>query len=651
MSILSARRSPFPFHFKIGNTGLLLGQAKPGDPMLTSSKLQDIAQVQPPDFTYAGMSPIGDRDEPYESLVLGMGLKTQEKWQDYRYQDAQCVDLSVWPWCKGPEITLLTPAPHDATTGVRTFFELGGVLYCAQGRYVLKRVDDATWSVSKDFGAGVAILNVEVFTSNFDGTPRAFFALSTGVAQWTSDGTTYAPMATFGALAFAAIGREFWWADDTNRLRKCDTNADPTNEANFTSLIFRAGDKSSIITSLMLTAAGTLIIAKTDGLYTLDGAGEDHQLFPFLQFGVDANNGKAWGQFENDLYTAYGTNLYRIDPNLTIQETGPEKLVNNDSPVRGKITAFTGVGSMFALAAVFNPDTLTGYLMKFGGWVTQQSLIASPAVPNASNFDAVHVDAWHGSLSVPFVNQAIQSLFVSKIGAPAGHTRTYLGFSDGTIGWLVNSCVPNPAACSAYRFHVGDSWVDLPIWHGGYHASVKSLRHISVTGANLSPSNYVTVEYKLDPAASSWTALGNTFDSMTYEIVAMPTTAATVQALFRVHLTNTADTSSPLVSAVSIGHALRPRRYMQVELIILCSDGLVRRDGVPMRIGRRAIQKLVEQAVDTPGAVTCTLPDESVQDLSFTDYAISQSFDEIGRQWRGSLTVKAVQWSTVLTEV
>ena len=100
---------------------------------------------------------------------------------------------------------------------------------------------------------------------------------------------------------------------------------------------------------------------------------------------------------------------------------------------------------------------------------------------------------------------------------------------------------------------------------------------------------------------------------------------------FRVHLHNTAATSSPLVSAVSIGHALRPKRYMQVELVILCSDGLVRRDGVPMRIGRREIQRVVEEAVDSPGAVTCTLPDESVQDLRFTDYAISQSFDEIGR--------------------
>jgi hypothetical protein len=48
--------------------------------------------------------------------------------------------------------------------------------------------------------------------------------------------------------------------------------------------------------------------------------------------------------------------------------------------------------------------------------------------------------------------------------------------------------------------------------------------------------------------------------------------------------------------------------------------------------------------VDTPGAVVCILPDETTQELMFTEYGISQSFDEIGRQWRGSLKVKAVQW-------
>lgn len=647
MSIYSARKSPYPYHLKLGSVGLMLGsptptRGNPSPPMLTSTKTQDVSQVQPPDFSYAGMSPLGDRDEPYESLALGYGLRMQEKWQDFKYASARNVDLSVWPWCKGPQVNVLTPAAHEANVPDATFFELGGALYCAQGRYIQRRDSDTAWTMVKDFGAGVSVLDVKVFTSNFDGVQRAFVALSSGVAQYSSNGTTWTPMATFAALAFAVIGREFWWAQDVNRLRKCDTNADPTLEANYTSLIFFVGDKSSSIQSLMVTAAGTLLIAKTDGLYTLDQAGDDHQLFPFLKFAPEFDNGRAWGQFENSLYVAYGRNLLRVGADLGGMDVGTEKLVNNDSDVRGRVTAFCAVGGMFAYAALWNPDRSSSFLMKFGAYTA----------PGQSNegVGAALIDAWHGSLSSEYL-QVIRALFVSTIGAPTDHTRTYLCFSDGTIGWLTNACVPNPAACSQYRFHVGDSWVDLPLWHGGYHASPKSLRHFAVTGQRLDASNYVTLEYKTDPKQGAWTAFGNVFDSSTYEIAPFPAATSTTLAQFRVHLVNTANTSSPLVSAVSIGHALRPRRYMQVELVILCSDGLVRRDGVPLRIGRRQIQREVEKAVDNPGAVLCVLPDESVQELSFTDYAISQSFDEIGRQWRGSLTCKAVQWDTVVTEV
>lgn len=643
MGIFSARKSPYPYHFKIGDTGLLLGTPGPNRPALVSSKAQDIAQVSPPDFSYAGTSPIGDRDEPYESLTLGMGLQLQERWQDFRYSQAEGVDLSVWPWCKGPEVTQFTPGTHDSSNGARAFFELGGVLYSAQGHYILRRVSDSSWTVAKDFGADV-VLNVAVFTSNFDGNQRVFVALQSGLAQYSSDGTVWTPMATFHALAFAVIGREFWWADDVNQLRKCDTNANPTVEANYTSLIFRAGDKSSAITSLMVTAAGTLIINKTDGLYTLDQAGDDHALFPFLKFAPEPTNGKNWGQFENDLYVAYGNNFSRLDPSFGLTEIGPERLVNNTGPVRGRITAFVGVGTMFAYAGILEPDTVTAYLMKFGGFVTggqgQQNV----------NPETVRVDAWHGSITRGFSAKAIQSLFVSSIGAPAGgHTRTYIGFSDGTLGWMTNPCVPNPAACEHYRFETGDGWVDLPRWHGGYHASLKSLRHFAVTGTRLDANNYVTLEYKTDPSQIGYTALSNVFDSATYETAPFPSTTSTILADFRIHLHNTSNSATPLVSAVAIGHALRPKRYMQVELTILCADGLVRRDGVPLRIGRRHIQQIVEQAVDSPGAVHCTMPDESVQELSFTDYAISQSFDEVGRQWRGSLTVKAVQFLTTTT--
>ena len=645
---LYAKRSPWPFHCVINGTGFLIGSAKPGDPALVSVSTQSIDQVAPPDYSYAGANPTQDREEPFQQLTLGMGLAIQEKWDDQRYSSANAVDLSVLPWCLGPEINTTTPAGVDATNGITRFFEIIADLYCANGANVYKRGAGDTWTLVHTFAA--PIIDVCVFTSQYDGVQRAFFALRGNNVAGYTDGLTWHTMPTFTALAFTVIAKEFWWADSINRLRKLDTGADPTNEANYTSLIFHAGDLSSVITSLLVTSGGTLIVAKTDGCYTLDASGQDKELFPFLRYADLPNNGRAWGVFENGLYVAYGNALGRIDPDLTWTSVGPDDLASNTASVSGAVTAFAGVETMFAYSALLDKDTNTSYLCKFGAWVSmgvrgpRQSTLVT-ALGSQGTGEPVHIDAWHGSVSIPFPNRAIQTLFVSSIGSVVNHTRTYIGFSDGSIGWIQNACTPNPAGCSQYRYFVGDGYVDLPIWHAGYHASYKSLRHFSVTGAKLDANDYVTLDYRLDPQpATPWTPLGHLFTNGTYERVQFPITAYCTLGTFRVHLHNTDHTSSPLVMGVSIGHALRPLRIMEFQAVILCADGLVRRDGVPVRMGRTQIQKLIEAVVDTPGAVNVTLPDETQQQLAFTDYSMEQSFDEIGRQWRGSLKVKAVQW-------
>ena len=647
---LYAKRSPYPYHVIISGVGFMIGAPQPGQPALVSTATQSISQVAPPDFSYAGANPLNDREDPYQQMTLGMGLSLQEKADDQRYNAANAVDLSVWPWMMGPEINTYLPAGVNATYGITKFFEIITDVYCVNGPNVYKKAAGAdTWSIVHTFAA--PIIDVCVFTSQFDGVQRAFFALQGNNVAGYTDGVTWSNMATFTALAFTVIGKEFWWADSINRLRKLDTGADPTNEANYTSLIFHVGDLGSVITSLLVTSGGTLIVAKTDGMYTLDASGQDKELFPFLRYADTPNNGRAWGTFENGLYVAYNNSLGRVDADLSWTSVGPDDLASNSAGISGAVTAFAGVETMFAYAGLLDRDTNTSYLCKFGAWVAlgvrgpRQSTLVT-ALGSQGTGEPVHVDAWHGSVSIPFVGRAIQGLFVSSVGTSVpNHSRTYVGFSDGTIGWILNPCTPNPAGCEHYRYFVGDGWVDMPTWHGGYHASVKSLRHFSVTGPKLDASNYVTLEYKLDPTASTpFTALAHTFNQGVYDRVKFPIDVACTLAAYRVHLHNTVATSSPLVGAASIGHALRPQRIMEFSAAILCADGLARRDGVPIRMGRTQIQKLIEAAVDEPGAVNVTLPDETTQQLMFTDYSMEQSFDEIGRQWRGSLKVKAVQW-------
>ena len=640
---LYAKREPWPFHIRINNNGFLIGSPGPGQPALISSKAEDISSVDPPGFEYANLSPLADREEPFESLSMGLGMRTQHKWSDYRYAEAMGLDLSVHPWCKGPEILSSTGAANGE---IVDFFELGGILYAAGGTQILSYSPSTnTWSVAATFGH--TLVAATVFASNFDGVPRAWVGFGDGTpAMWSTNGTSWTPMGTFGSLGFLRIGREWWWADDTNRLRKCDTNADPTNEANYTSLQFRVGDRSSPITALIATAGGVLVIAKTDGLYTLDRAGDDHPLFPFLQYAPNARNGKARGQYVNDIYVGYGTNLSRVAADLSMEEIGPERLPDYDGPVRGQITAFTGVGNLFGYAAIWNPDTSTSYLLKFGAYIIQGTFSTYQTLANVLPTPD-RIDAWNGSLNRGWSGKFPSRMFSTAIGAPGGHTFTMIGFNDGSIARIVNPCVFNPLACSQYRFVVGDDWVRLPQWHGTYHASRKTLRCWSVTGPKIDVDNNVTLEYKTAPEQTSWTDFGYTFAAGVFDRQSFPVGTVTILAEFKVHLHNTLDTSSPAVTSVAIGHALRPSRIMTFEGDILCADGLVRRDGVPMRMGRLAIKQLLEAAVDNPGAVAVVLPDETNTYLSFVDYRIGQSFDEVMRQWRGSLHIKAVQWTAV----
>lgn len=645
MSYLSARRSPYPFHMKVDGQGLLLGAPKPNQPVsLTSVAQKNIDKIQSQDYSYNGISPMDEREEPYRSLARGMGQTYQETWEDGAYLSARGLDLSVWPWCCGPQLVQQAAAAPLAV-GDGRFLEFQGTVWRAQGKLIQRLEPGGTWTTTATFAQNITCSIV--FASNFDGLPRIFVGFdSAQPAQWSLNGTAWAPMSSFLAQAFAVVGREFWWATSGNRLRKCDTNADPTNEANYTTAQFQVGDSTSIITNLLVSAGGTLVICKTDGLYTLTSTGDSVNLFPYLKFAPIPHNGKWAGQFLNSLYVSYGNSLLRINADLSVDSIGLDKLTSNTSEVRGPVTAFAGIGTFFAWAMCWNPDTNQAFLCKLGTFPGSGGLgvkTVTGTTATTTNLEVAPEDAWHGSLSDPLASLGCH-LFTSYVGAPADHTATYLSLQDGSIYRLINACGPNPGNCSQYRFVTGDHYVDLPLWNGNFNVSNKDLRRAIVTAANLDTLNYVTLDYALS-TAGAYTTMPEHFDNTDWESHSFPSDLPfAVNARFRVHVHNPLATRCPLVSSFAIGYSLHPLRIMQFTADILCADGLVRRDGVMLRIGRKKIKALVEKWVDQPGAVMVSLPDETQQMMSFTDLQEIQSWDEIGRAWRGSLRVTCNQW-------
>lgn len=612
----------------------MLGRSEQGGPLI-ATKIQPADQVAPTDYSYSAQSPLAERIHSWEKLLKGFGLGQQASFQDQRYRKAIRVDHSVYPSVKGPDISTLTPATTDSTNGASHFFELNSELYALVGRYCLKRASDASWTVSKDFedyGAGTKALDVETFYSTALSGNYAWVALSPSTENFAYfDGTTWtqATGAAMDALAFKRVGREFWRARDTNLLTKVDSAADPTNVNNWAAAnAFRVGDKSSAIVRLAVTAVGTLIVFKTDGIYTLDAAGDDKQLYHGLRFAADDENGRYPFEFENSLHNTYREGHFRLGPDLSYEAIGPEKGQSDASGLTGRITAGIGHSTFGAYAGLYDPDSGHSYLLKFGAWDGE-----------------ARAEDWHGSLSQEFTSKKITAMGRSSEGAVSGHQRCYIGFSDGSLAWFTLPCTPHPAACASYTFTTSDGEDYLPLWHGLFLADPKTLRRATVTGPNLSSTNYLQLEYKTDPAAGAYTSFGTNFDAIRETAEFPNNTSATIVDLKWIWKSTT-NTSSPQVTGRALHHAVRPALVLKYAGVALATDGLVKRDGRPFRIGADAIRDAVKAAAEAQGSVTVILPDETSKQLSFIGYGESLAWDERLRQWRAGISFEAVEFKT-----
>lgn len=616
----------------------------PNAPPLVRQRALDLQGSVSTEFLYSRASPLKERPHTYKGLQRGMGLDEQMMAAqvsalqtgavgDMQYSYATAADLSCAIWQKGPDIATFAPATTDVWAS--TFgFENTGNLYGLAGRYVLRRISDASWTVAKDFGAGVSTLGATQFYSNAGGsTQLVFVALNGANKAWFFDGATWTQFATFTALAHLVVGVDFYQAHDVNLVRKCNTNADPTNEANWSAAnLITVGDKSAPIVSLAKTIGEVILILKTDGVYTLAADNTAHHLFPELSFGPGVDNGRVVGYFENDVYCTYGQTLWRISPDLTIEPIGPDRTLTNSSPVHGRVTAFCGVGGFFGHAGVFN--NTDSYLLKLGGF---------EADPQG---DLHRTDAWHGSLSQVFSGKIMRSLQVSAVGAPVNHTRTYAGFDDGSVAWWTNPCTPNPLGCTdAYTWTTSDAFVYLPRFTAANVEDMKALHSLSGMGPNLNGANWFEFEYKTDVGSPTWVPLGTQFNT-TREKVAFPPNTVSPLAAFRVKLVSQANTATPQISGVTVWHAWRPDRVMDITVSVNANDGLLMRNGVPLRRTGDVVRDVCQAVVDTPGSVLVKAP-TFTDNVSFLDMTEGTDWDKDRGTPTQTIQLRGVSFATL----
>lgn len=641
------RPRPWPFDAVIDGLRVMLLEQAPDNSRMVSQKPPDQTNVVPTDYGEDARSPLWGKNYTWDTLHLGIGQRTAPKSGQAtgRYRHALGVDCSVSgrPAMPGPDIVTYTPSGRDAANPVNRFFDLGGSLYWLNGRYLMRRDDDANNTVVQDLGASKVAKDVAVFGPNSGSTTYAYIAMGDADNIWRYDGSTATQHASLKATALCVRGTDLHRALNVNQVSTVDTNSDPWTASNWAAPNqYYIGDKSAPITRLVFHTAGSsgpggtdfLLIYKTDGIYSINPAGEDQQYFPFMKFAPRSDNGEAAGAFGNDLYVRMGESLWRITPGMQGDESGPERYGSLDPLLQGRITAFAGHGGFHAYAGLYNHVDGDSYLMKYGAHQEAEDSGEIGRIP-----------AWHGSISQPFLDKKITALFKSSAGAPTDHTRMYVGFSDGTIGWFVLPCVPDPAACDQYRWSTTEGYVQLSDWHAGFRSSTKLLLSATVTGEDLGADAYARLEFANDQA-TAYTDLGSNFDVTPRETLEFPENQTPTVVSFRLFAHSVLNTVAPKITSLSIRWRLQTELQQVYSWIVAAHDHLTARDGSCFRYGASVIRERLRAVVRSAQVVPVVLMDESNKRMSLVDIRERTGWDGRQERWRAGIEVTAVEEGT-----
>jgi hypothetical protein len=690
------REVPWPFDVLIGTSsstmvGYVLGLKDAESKTLVTASLMPGMNATPTEYKYGALSPQVESTFAQTRFTGGFGQRYFAEDQDEsRYYWAIGVDCAAEPGpVLGPLITVVTPSPTvDATNGISRFWTqaIAGTnnLFALNGRYALWRNGgDAAgdWDVSQDFGAGNVATDVITWAQNTGtgGTTYAFVALGDGAGDflWRFDAatgtTTWAQHASLQALCFCkGNGNYLYRAYSQNLVARCVGTADPWTAGNWVD-VARVGDATSAIVRMATHPDGTLYIFKQDGTFVIEEDGTVRQLHSSLQYVTHADDGKVVAPSANGLMVTYGYNFHEIQPGGDLLAIGPERLVENDSDVRGYVSAaiWTDWG---AVCGIWNSDDSVSHVLKWGSWITGPDGLAHRA------------DAWHGSISEQYTSK-ITALGRSTVGAATAHERVYIGFQNGAIGYYLLNCTANPKGCSHYRYRAANltgytataGLLYTSNFDGRFPVDMKHLHWVAVTladgsapGVELEAINTVII----DNDDLIGTGTGGTRGSRGWGTAtnlssgALPPGQRTdapagldfVKLALEMQFVNILGVDTTLSAQLSgwgVGYALRPVVTLAYELYVLCEDGLLARDGHPLKIGASQIRhnlfhfatRTTDLLIRLPGVAgavnvggTVPVGAQSPQRVAMWEWEETMAWDPRGQGlWREAIRLRLLQ--------
>jgi len=599
--------------------GLMLLAQQTG--ILVGRKQQMLDAVVPSVQEY-GSSPVYRERTWAFPPTGGYGERVQSSWGDHRYYYGMDIQVSGGLFGKGP---LLHPtAPTTVAGGVVTKFIDGYntasntlTQFILAGTRVYRRSDDTNAGQTVDKGDfATALTDGAVFQGGFSGAAKSLYVTTAG-AVWertpTGTWTNCALPSGFSAYRLEVVGTELWAADTVNSVIRKVTS-DPKVAGNWSGPFF-IGDPSVPISAIR-QSGNQLCIFKQDGsIFTLNSDGSSNDLFPGAAGTPSADNGLRTQAWLGSLWIPSPTTLYRLDmPGAQLEPVGPGKYLDNASPVRGEARVFCGWSGYQGFLAIYNPTTLTSYLLSYGSWEPKQA--------EGGESTVVFDDQFDGCLA-HWPNKKVTAMSVS--GA-SGTDRLYIGLDDGTWTWF--KLTRNPlAADSGAEFNLGPAEIVWPLHHAGFEADLKHWMGFSLFGPVLRVGDEATLSYRIMASAGApptdptgnWLLLGEF--TANGQRIAAPSNLAGNAISLKLGLSNQDSTTTPVIDTLAIHERVVPAFKRDFQGTVDGRSVISRLDGAAYRPNSEQVHKLMMDAAAQPGSHAIELPDETVSEIAFFDYS------------------------------
>ena len=374
------------------------------------------------------------------------------------------------------------------------------------------------------------------------------------------------------------------------------------------------GDGAYAVNAL-LSLGHTAYVVKEDGLYALrpgteaDAVGEPPWSQPVRRSSPhDGRGATAWRGY---LWLPLPQGFYRFRPG-ELRRWGPERLRQNDSPIRGRVTACAGDAHYLyaALRDETGHSTLLALNHEQGSWHPIAHL--------------GHVDCRH--------------MWVSD--QPGPNPRLYIAAGGSLAAIVLPRDSANPLHDPNCRF-AASAALYLSRFHAAFAAQPKAFLALALGGERLTASTCVDAAYRLTDGGM-FRQLGRF--SANGQRIEFGSEAAAAAIDLRLTLHTHDPTTTPVIHATSLAYAIRADFKRVFEFVVRIADQAPLRDGRPDRRSGRAVKRAIAAAAATREPVVLVSPDGEHVEALVRGAEAQARRREVGRDLEWQMPVTATEY-------